>query len=288
MERLTSPIRDLRQRPGFPSPGGRAATEDEGQRLLEDRGASRVSDKNPAGRLPYAPENEPDSPSSAGRDRAEGCAEDPALSAEQHHDSQVNTGRGAAQRAGSAEAPVEPRNSRRREVSLDVRLTVADRDAIRHRGRKDDPLYRARRTLHTGAGLLTDKQQTRLQELFVLEEHVPVEATWGIYQRMIAAYREKDRSLGRAAMEALIDAVSQDVPAGLDELRKLGRTLKARATDVLAYFERPGTSNGPTEAINGRLEHLRGSALGFRNLTNYIARSLLESGGFRPQLHPHL
>ena len=42
----------------------------------------------------------------------------------------------------------------------------------------------------------------------------------------------------------------------------------------------------PTEAINGRLEHLRGSALGFRNLTNYIARSLLEAGGFRPRLHP--
>lgn len=133
MERLTAPIRDQRQRPGTPSPAGSAATEDEGQRCLEDRGASRVSDKNPAGRLPYAPENEPDSPSSAGRDRAEGCAEDPALSAEQHHDSQVNTGRGAAQRAGSAGAPVEPRNSRRREVSLDVRLTVADRDAIRRR-----------------------------------------------------------------------------------------------------------------------------------------------------------
>lgn len=133
MERLTTPIRGLRQRPGAPSPAGRAATEDEGQRFLENRGASRVSDKNPAGRLPYAPESEPDSPSSAGRDRSEGCAEDPALSAEQHHDSQVNTGRGAAQRAGSDEAPVEPRNSRRREVSLDVRLTVAVRDAIRHR-----------------------------------------------------------------------------------------------------------------------------------------------------------
>jgi len=50
----------------------------------------------------------------------------------------------------------------------------------------------------------------------------------------------------------------------------------------------PRTSNGPTEAINGRLEHLRGSALGFRNLTNYIARSLLEAGGFRPRLHPRL
>jgi transposase len=57
-------------------------------------------------------------------------------------------------------------------------------------------------------------------------------------------------------------------------------------SDVLAYFDRPGTSNGPTEAINDRLEHLRGSALRFRNLTSYIALSLLETGGFRPQLHP--
>ena len=40
--------------------------------------------------------------------------------------------------------------------------------------------------------------------------------------------------------------------------------------------------------LNGRLEHLRGSALGFGNLTNYIARSLLETGGFRPRLHPAL
>ena len=87
-------------------------------------------------------------------------------------------------------------------------------------------------------------------------------------------------------MAKLIDSVSHGVPA-LTEIITLGRTLKKRAADVLAYFDRPGTSNGPTEAINGRLEHLRGSALGFRNLTNYIARSLLETGGFRPQLHPH-
>lgn len=40
-----------------------------------------------------------------------------------------------------------------------------------------------------------------------------------------------------------------------------------RAVDVLAYFDRPGTSNEPTE-VNGRLEHLRGTALGFRNRTN--------------------
>ncbi len=157
-----------------------------------------------------------------------------------------------------------------------------------HRGRTSDPLYSARRTLHTGADLLTDRQKDRLTALFAGDDHVEVEATWGIYQRMIAAYREPDRTRGRALMTRLIASVSHGVPAALSEVITLGRTLKKRADDVLAYFDRPGTSNGPTEALNGRLEHLRGSALGFRNLTNYIARSLLETGGFRPRLHPGL
>ena len=102
---------------------------------------------------------------------------------------------------------------------------------------------------------------------------------------MITAYRDPDRTRGRALMTTLIGSLANGVPAALTEVITLGRTLKKRAADVLAYFDRPGTSNGPTEAINGRLEHLRGSALGFRNPTNYIARSLLETGGFRPRLH---
>ena len=90
-------------------------------------------------------------------------------------------------------------------------------------------------------------------------------------------------------MEADINTLtSMRVPRGLTELITLGRTLKRRAGDILAYFDHPHTTGGPTEAINGRLEHLRGSALGFRNLTNYITRCLLETGGFKPQLHPQL
>ena len=121
--------------------------------------------------------------------------------------------------------------------------------------------------------------------MFADDQHVHVEVTWAAYQAMIAAYREPDPVRGRELMQRLITSLSSGVPATLTELRTLGRTLKQRAVDVLAYFQRPGTSNGPTESINGRLEHLRGSALGFRNLTNYIARSLLETGGFRPRLH---
>ena len=58
-----------------------------------------------------------------------------------------------------------------------------------HRGRSGDPLYGARRTLHTGSDLLTDKQKTRLAALFAPDAHVQVQATWAIYQLMINAYR---------------------------------------------------------------------------------------------------
>ncbi|ADG74162.1 transposase IS204/IS1001/IS1096/IS1165 family protein [Cellulomonas flavigena DSM 20109] len=172
--------------------------------------------------------------------------------------------------------------------ALDRCRRRVQQDLHGHRGRAGDPLYRARRTLHTGADLLTDRQRQRLTALFENEDHVQVEATWGIYQRMVGAYREPDRARGKQLMTQLIESVTTGVPAALIELRTLGRTLKKRAADVLAYFERPGTSNGPTEAMNGRLEHLRGSALGFRNIANYIARSLLETGGFRQRLHPGL
>ena len=172
--------------------------------------------------------------------------------------------------------------------ALDACRRRIQQDLHGHRGRTNDPLYRSRRTLHTGADLLTDKQKQRLAELFATEEHTPVEVTWGIYQRMVTAYLEPDRTKGREAMTRLINRLGSGVPAALHEARSLGCTLKKRAADILAYFDRPGTSNGPTEAINGRLEHLRGSALGFRNLTHYIACSLLETGRFRPQLHPRL
>lgn len=170
--------------------------------------------------------------------------------------------------------------------ALDQCRRRVQQDTVGHRGRAGDPLYKARRTLHTGANLLTEKQTARLEAVSAIEEHVEVEATWGIYQRIVAAYREPDKKKAKQMMHAAIDAITTGVPAALVEIRRLGRTMGQRATDILAFFDRPGTSNGPTEAINGRLEHLRGSALGFRNLTNYVARSLLEAGGFRPHLHP--
>jgi transposase len=172
--------------------------------------------------------------------------------------------------------------------ALDRCRQRVQQDTCGHRGRTGDPLYGIRRVLRTGAELLTDKQKKRLTAVFADDAHVQVEATWLFYQRIVAAYRDPDRTAAKTTLAGIIGELASGVPAVLTELITLGRTLKRRAADVLAYFDRPGTSNGPTEAINGRLEHLRGTALGFRNLTNYIARSLLETGGFRPRLHPRL
>ena len=92
-----------------------------------------------------------------------------------------------------------------------------------------------------------------------------MQVAWLIYQKIIAAYAHPNRRRGKKAMTAIIDSIRRGVPAGLEEIAQLGRTLARRRDDIL-FFDHHA-SNGPTEAINGRLEALRRNALGFRNLT---------------------
>ena len=70
---------------------------------------------------------------------------------------------------------------------------------------------------------------------------------------MITAYRHTDGAAGRRDLEHLINSLRTGVPTTLVELRKLGRTLNTRAEDTLAFFDRPGTSNGlfAVEGVGG-------------------------------------
>ena len=158
------------------------------------------------------------------------------------------------------------------------------RETTGRRGRKDDPLYKHRRTLLTRRNYLTERQNRRLDLLWATDdEYVALEVTWMFYQDMIQAYGHPKKSEGKKLMERIINTLRMGVPKGLEELAQLGRTVWRRREDVLAYFD-IGASNGPVEAINGRLEHLRGTALGFRNLDHYILRCLIHSG----QLHTRI
>src|SRR5699024_1385060 len=66
--------------------------------------------------------------------------------------------------------------------ALDETQRRVRQETTGHRGRAKDPLYRARRTLHTGCSLPTKRQQERIVSLFANPNLAEVEVTWSVYQ----------------------------------------------------------------------------------------------------------
>jgi transposase len=127
------------------------------------------------------------------------------------------------------------------------------------RGTRTDPLYRGRRILLKTASLRTDRQKKRADELLGDPSNKPLALAHGVYQKIIACYAQEDRGKGRGMMAELIESLTVRGSApGCPGLVTLGRTLKRRMADILAFFDHPNGANRPTEAINGRLETLRG------------------------------
>jgi transposase len=70
-----------------------------------------------------------------------------------------------------------------------------------------------------------------------IDEHLAVKVAWLIYQKIIAAYADPNRRRGKKAMNTLINSIRRAVPAGLEEIAQLGRTLARRREDILAFFD---------------------------------------------------
>ena len=135
--------------------------------------------------------------------------------------------------------------------ALDQCRRRVQQDTCGHRGHKGDPLYTARRTLHTGTDLLTDKQKHRLAALFKGDQHVEVEATWGIYQRMITAYREPDRGPSPRTDEQTDRVGQPQRPHSLD------RTAQAQTDTEAASRRRPGLLRPPRHQQRTDRSHQR-------------------------------
>ena len=89
--------------------------------------------------------------------------------------------------------------------------------------------------------------------------------------------------------EEIARLTSTSMPSSLTELITLGRTLKRRATDILAYFDHPPHQQRPHRSHQRTPSNTYAAPpQDLRNLTHYITRSLLGTGGFKPQLHPQL
>lgn len=170
-----------------------------------------------------------------------------------------------------------------------VRLGTAVVDEVRRRvqqatlhrrGHKDDPLYKIRGLLRHGAEHLTDKQRARLDAgLEAGDPDYEVTLAWSCYQQLRAAYAATNPATGEKIAEKVLDSFPS---CPIPEVARLGRTLRAWRTQVLAYFATSGVSNGGTEAINLLIEKTRRLAHGFRNFRHYRLRILLVADGTRP------
>ena len=64
----------------------------------------------------------------------------------------------------------------------------------------------------------------------------------------------------------------------IPELARLGRTLHAWRVELLARFDHPAVSNGPTENLNLKIKNTKRVARGYRNFDHYRLRLLLNHG----------
>jgi transposase len=79
-----------------------------------------------------------------------------------------------------------------------------------------------------------------------------VTLAWTVAQDLMALYRLDDPDLARARTGRLI-ADPRACP--IDELARLGRTLRAWRTELSAHFTHPAVSNGPTENLNLKVKN---------------------------------
>jgi transposase len=142
---------------------------------------------------------------------------------------------------------------------------------------KNDPLYKIRTVLRSGADNLTLRQQHRLADAIAADtRHEEVYVAWQCAQRVRDVYHAADPATGRALAEKILTGFPS---CPIPEIARLGRTLKQWADAFLGYFQTGGANNGGTEAVNGLIELHRRIARGFRNRDNYRLRMLLVAGG---------
>lgn len=135
-----------------------------------------------------------------------------------------------------------------------------------HRGRRDDALYRIRRTLLAGEEHLSQKAAARLASLLALgDPNAEVAIAYRVKERLREFYRTRDPATARAMLDELIGHCRRNTMP--PELQRLGRTLHTWF-DKICNYHLARVSNGPTEALNNLIKRIKRIGFGFRNFHN--------------------
>ena len=149
-------------------------------------------------------------------------------------------------------------------------------EQLGHRGRRDDPLYRARRILLMGEEKLDAEASARLASLLELgDPGAEVAIAYRIKERIRDFYRTSLPAEARRMLEELqAHCLKRAMPP---EIQKLGRTIRSWF-DKICNYHLARVSNGPTESLNNLIKRIKRIGFGFRNFDNYRIRALLYAG----------
>lgn len=149
-------------------------------------------------------------------------------------------------------------------------------DTLGHRGRKDDPLYRARRLLTKAHERLDDHGEEKLLGLLAAgDPRGEVRMAWHAKEVTRSIYDIPDADLAAEFVTQLgVDLQDDDCPV---EVRSLGRTI-LRWRDQIAAWHQARFTNAPTEAANNLIKRVKRIAFGFTRFRNYRVRVLLYAG----------
>ena len=160
--------------------------------------------------------------------------------------------------------------------ALDECRRRVQNDTLGHRGRKHDPLYRARRRLTIARERLSADQHERLMGL--LRAGDPRREVWFAWNAKEVVRQIYDHTDAELAIE-WVDAIGRDfadteMPL---EVRRLGRTITKWSTQICAWH-RSHVTNGPTEAVNNLAKRIKRVAFGLVNFRHHRVRCLLYTG----------
>jgi len=149
-------------------------------------------------------------------------------------------------------------------------------DTMGHRGRKTDPLYRARRLLTKAHERLDDRGEEKLAGLLAAgDPHGEVRMAWHAKEVLRSIYDIPDPDVAAEFVTQLgVDLQHDSCPV---EVRQLGRTI-LRWKDRTAAWHQARFTNAPTEAANNLIKRVKRIAFGFTRFRNFRVRVLLYAG----------
>ncbi|MBK5223014.1 MAG: ISL3 family transposase [Acidimicrobiia bacterium] len=149
-------------------------------------------------------------------------------------------------------------------------------ETLGHRGRRDDPLFKIRKIMLTGAERLDDRGRERmLLGLRVGDPNDEVLGGWLAKESVRDLYLTAISDEAELLLDKVIAGCADDDVA---EIRSLGKTLARWRPEILAYHD-TRASNGPSEGLNLCVKKVKRCGHGFRRFEHYRLRVLLHTGG---------